>query len=641
MAVRIGDWHVDPTLDEISRDETVVKLEPRNTRLLLYLASQAGRVVKLDELLRQVWPNLVVTPQSVYNAIAQLRHSLGDSIDTPAYIATVSRKGYRLIAPVEIACSPKTPGAVAHAARETLMPAPPAPERQSGAAAIEGNLPTDSSKPGRLWWMPALVVAMLLAVAVLVYTFGPPRSTVTTTAAPALSGRASISVEPSIAVLPLLDLSEMHDQEYLSDGLAEELTHSLSQVQGLKVAARTSTFAFKGRGDDIGAIAARLHVSHVLEGSVRKSADRLRITLQLIRTDTGFHVWSKTYDSQRAELFRLQDEVASDVVRAIDGTLSFARSSVRPEPNPDAYGLLLQGRYYGRRNTQADRAHSVALYESAVAVDPSYALAWAWLAQGYGVQAASLWVPAAIGFDRSRRAAQRAIALDPQLADGHAAYGYVLESYDWNWRAAQVEYVRASELDPSSVRALNLNGHLAVTLGQLDKAESFFRLASERDPLSPGARIGLVLVLIRQGRYDEAAAVLRQPESLAQPGMHAALAFILLRQHKPQAALSEIEQEGDERWRVSNLPFIYDALGRRLDADRALADLINRYARYPYRIALVYASRGQADEAFKWLERASQVRDFDIVWVKGDPGMEPLHADPRFAALLTRLALSP
>ena len=293
---------------------------------------------------------------------------------------------------------------------------------------------------------------------------------------PPISQR-SPSLRPSIAVLPLLDLSETHDQEYLSDGLAEELTQLLSHVQGLNVASRTSAFAFKGRNDDIGAISARLHVSHVLEGSVRKSSDKLRITLQLINTATGFQLWSRTYDSQRAELFHLQDEVASDVVRALDATLVIPRSSALSDPNPDAYALLLEGRYYGRRGTQADRARSVALYENAVSIDPSYALAWAWLAQGYGVQAAAAWVPPDQGFDRSRRAALRAIALDPKLADGHTALAYVFLGFDWKWDAAQTELTRAIELDPSSVRALNLSGHLATIFGQLDQAERYYRLA--------------------------------------------------------------------------------------------------------------------------------------------------------------------
>jgi TolB-like protein/DNA-binding winged helix-turn-helix (wHTH) protein/tetratricopeptide (TPR) repeat protein len=635
-AVRIGSWRVDPMLDEISSGNKVVKLEPRSMRLLLYLASHPGRVVGIDELLGAVWPNLVVTPQSVYSTVAQLRTSLGDSIDVPTYIVTVARKGYRLIADVKPLETGTPPAAIplAHvelpAADEHLTTTDNA---LRNTVASPSSLRSARSRHG-LIAIGVIAIGLILAVVLLKREGVWPR-----TSLPPAAPTPAAATEHSIAVLPLLDLSETHDQEYLSDGLAEELTHTLSQVQGLKVAARTSTFAFKGRGDDIPAIAARLHVSHVLEGSVRKSADRLRITLQLIQTDTGFHVWSKTYDSQHAELFRLQDEVAADVVRAIDGTLIIARSNPRPDPNPDAYSLLLQGRYYGRRNTQADRARSIALYENAAAVDPAYALAWAWLAQGYGVQAAEGWIPAEIGYDRSRRAAQRAIALDSQLADGHAALGYVLESFDWNWPAAKIEYTRASELDPSSVRAFNLSAHLAITLGQLDKAENFLRLAEERDPLSPGPLIGLTLVFIRQGRYDEAAAVARQAETLGQQGMHAALCEILLLQHKAESALTEVEKETNERWRLSILPRVYDALGRRLDADRALSDLIDKYSHYPYRIAMVYASRGRTDDAFEWLEHARQVRDFDIMWIKTEPEFEPLHTDPRFAALLTKMAL--
>jgi TolB-like protein/DNA-binding winged helix-turn-helix (wHTH) protein/tetratricopeptide (TPR) repeat protein len=636
LAVRIGDWRVDPTLDEISCGDKVVKLEPRYMRLLLYLAAHPGRVVGLDELLREVWPNLIVTPQSVYNTVAQLRTLLGDSTDVPAYIVTVARKGYRLIAEVKPLETGPRPAAATSA--HVALPAADANHTTTDNAPHSSVASESSPRSSRgrrgVIAIGAIAIGLILAVVLLNREGIWPRpSLLPATPAPVAAN------EHSIAVLPLLDLSETHDQEYLSDGLAEELTHTLSQVQGLKVAARTSTFAFKGRGDDIPAIAARLHVSHVLEGSVRKSADRMRITLQLIQTDTGFHVWSKTYDSQHAELFRLQDEIASDVARAIDGTLTIERSSPRPDPNPDAYGLLLQGRYYGRRNTQADRARSIALYENAVAIDPNYALAWAWLAQGYGVQAAASWIPPRIGYDRSRRAAQHAIALDPKLADGHAAYGYVLESFDWNWPAAQAEYTRASELDPSSVRPLNLNGHLSTTLGELDKAENFYRLAADRDPLSPGPAIGLTLIFIRQGRLDEAAALARQTETLVQQGVHASLCEILLLQHNPHAALAEVEQEVNERWRLSILPRVYAALDRGSDADRALADLITKYSRFPYRIALVYASRGRADDAFQWLERAYQLRDFDMMWIKTEPELRPLHADPRFAALLKKMAL--
>jgi TolB-like protein/DNA-binding winged helix-turn-helix (wHTH) protein/tetratricopeptide (TPR) repeat protein len=635
LAVRIGDWRVDPMLDEISSGDKVVKLEPRNMRLLLYLAARAGRVVGLDELLREVWPNLVVTPQSVYNAIAQLRGLLGDSTDTPAYITTVSRKGYRLVAPVEFASRPEAPGELVRAAQQSEVPSP---GKQVAATSVEGDLPTISPKRGWLRWMMPWLAVAALAAAVLAYVMSDRLRSPSVPVAPA-ANRPSVAVGPSIAVLPLLDLSETHDQEYLSDGLAEELTHTLSQVQGLKVAARTSAFAFKGRGDDIDGIAARLHVSHVLEGSVRKSEDRLRITLQLIRTDTGFHIWSKTYDSQRAELFHLQEDVASDVVRALDSTLFITRSAPRPEPNPDAYGLLLQGRYYGRRNTQADRSHSIELYESAVAIDPSYALAWAWLAQGYGVQAAAGWVPAENGYDRSRQAAQRAIALDPLLGDGHAAYGYVLESFDWNWSKAEAEYKRALELDPSSVRALNLNGHLAMTLGHVDEAEHFYRLAIEADPLSPGARIGLIVTLRCQNRLAEAETATRQTLTIAPATLHAALGVILLARGQPQGALVEIQQEREERWRLSDLPLAYDALGRRADADGAFDQLIEKYPQFPFRVAVIFASRGQADAAFEWLERARQARDFDMLWIKVDPAMKSLHADPRFAALLKRMAL--
>lgn len=636
--LRIGAWIVDPPADEIRSGNEVVKLEPRSMRLLLHLATHAGEVVGLDQLLEAVWPNVVVTPQSVYNTIAQLRRTLGDSADAPAYIATVARKGYRLIAPVhleppiEAARAPDEPASTASGADGAIA------SGASGVGAAPPGAPPAAARP-RWFRRPlfALGLAFGLGIGALVYvgTIRPraPESNTVPDETVATAG-------PSIAILPLQDFSEGHDQEYLSDGLAEELTHLLSQIPGLRVASRTSSFAFKGRGDDIAAIAARLHVSHVLEGSVRRAADRIRITLQLIRTDTGFHVWSKTYDRDGAELFHLEDDVAAEVVQKLSGTLLIAHVA-RSAPNPDAYNLLLQGRYYGRRGTEADRARSIALYESAVSIDPAYALAWAWLAQGYGVQAANGWTQAATGYDRARRAALRAIELDPKLADGHAALGYVLESYDWSWSEAEAEDKRALELDPSSQRVLNLNAHMAMTLGRVAEAERLYGRSIAADPSSPGAHVGLIVALRCQDRLAEAEAEARATIRIAPAALHAALGIILLDQDKPDAALAEVQLEREERWRLSDLPLVYDALGRRAEADRALAELTQKFAQFPYRIAIVHASRGQKDAAFEWLERARQAKDFDMLWLKVDPAMRPLHADPRYASLVHAMGLPP
>ncbi len=631
--LRIGTWLVDPALDEIRSLDAVIKLEPRSMRLLLYLAAHPGEVVRLDDLLAAVWPNVVVTPQSVYNTVAQLRRTLGDSAETPAYIATVSRKGYRLIAPVTTEPAREVPA-------EPDGMAPNAPHSGSGIpapAAAPVAEPPPAAARVRKFRRPTLVAGLVvgLTIGALAYV---GTSRLRAPLASAIQDATVTGAEPSIAVLPLQDFSEGHDQEYLSDGLAEELTHLLSQVSGLRVASRTSAFAFRGRGDDVTAITARLHVSHVLEGSIRKSADRLRITVQLIRTDTGFHVWSKTYDRDRAELFALEDDIAAEVVRALSGTLLVAHVG-RPAPKPDAYNLLLEGRYYGRKGTEADRARSVALYENAVAVDPDYALAWAWLAQGYGVQAAAGWVPPAAGYDRAKRAARRAIELDPNLADGHATLGYVFESWDWNWAEAGAEYRRALALDPTSVRVLNLNGHYAMTQGRVADAEAFFRRAMTQDPMSPGARIGIIVALRCQGRLAEAEAMTREALAITPASLHAALGVILVDRGQAEAGLAEILQDSEERWRLSDLPIAYDALGRHADADRALAELERKYPQFAYRIAVAYANRGQADAAFGWLEKARQAKDFDLTWLKIDPGLRRLHGDPRFAALVRALAL--
>jgi TolB-like protein/DNA-binding winged helix-turn-helix (wHTH) protein len=636
QVLQIGEWSVDPALGEIASGDRLTKLDPLTMRLLLYLADNAGRVIALQELLNAVWPNVVVTPQSVYNTVAQLRRTLGDLADAPTYIANIPRKGYRLIAKVEhrqverraapaaVPLATVTPPSAA--AREPgAAPAPPA----ASPGLVDVDSPPSRVGPSRVFLIAILAVAPIGLLALVL-------------ARPGVFGwrsaPAEAVVDHSIAVLPFRDLSATQDRAYLAEGLAEQIGTVLSGVPKLRVVGRASAFA--SRSDSIPDIAKKLHVDHILEGSVQSSPQGVRITAALLRTDTGQYLWSKTYDRSTDDYFSVEDEIARDIAGALTNTgLPPNRTASLCGKSGAANNLLLQGRYLGRRNTTADRERSIELYQQALALEPDCAQAWAWLSTAYGVQAANGWVAPELGYQRARDAAEHALRLDPLAADAHAALAYVEEFHDWNWSGADAELKRALELDSGDVRVLNMNGHFALDLGESDRAINFYRRAVDQDPLSTGALGGLAAALWSRGQLLEAEAAYRQAAALAPLKYHAWIALVLLERGEKPAALAEIGKETDPETRLMGLGIIQSALGNREASDSAVAELIAKYAERPFHIAAVYAHRGETDTAFRWLEDAFTRRNDEMLWLKVGLLLRPLRADPRYDALLRRMGL--
>jgi TolB-like protein/cytochrome c-type biogenesis protein CcmH/NrfG len=452
----------------------------------------------------------------------------------------------------------------------------------------------------------------------------------------------------SVAVLPFVDMSEQKDQEYFSDGMSEELIDMLTKIPDLRVPARTSSFYFKGKQEKVADIAKALGVTHVLEGSVRKSGKALRVTAQLIRADTGYHVWSETYDRQIDDIFKVQDEIADAVVKALKLSMLAVQLPQSPTQNAEAHSLLLQGRFFGRRNTKEDRERAIDYYVHALALDPNSAQGWAWLATAYTVQAASGWSERDAGYGLARQAAQHALSIDPNLADAHAALGYVYEAGDWNWSAADKELKRALGLDPENVRVLNMNGHLALNLGQNRTAAAFYRRAVDRDPLSPGAMSGLADALVAAGERNAGERVFRQVASIAPPHTHVFLSLLALDRGDKAAAMSEAQQETAPLFQLVALCAVYSAVGNRTAADKSLAELLEKFPDHPYEIALVYGRRGELDTAFYWLDRALARRDSHLMYIKNEPSLyltEPLlqrfQNDSRYKSLLRRMNLPP
>jgi TolB-like protein len=452
------------------------------------------------------------------------------------------------------------------------------------------------------------------------------------------------SSNKSVAVLPFADMSERHDQEYFSDGLAEELIDKLTQIPQLRVPARTSSFSFKGKPITVGEIAHVLGVTHVLEGSVRKSGDHVRITAQLVRADSGFHVWSQTYDRDVRDIFVVQDDIARAVAEELKITLLGSDSvASRQTTNLDAYNLYLQARFLAGRDTVTDLDHAVLLYQQAVKLDPNYAAAWSGLAYCQIRRVSNGQETTGVGFSKATAAAQRAIELDPRLPEGYITLAVAKMQYQLDWSGTAAALAKAMTLDANNTLAQQIRGHLTVATGRMSEALTHFRRAVDGDPLNLLHRKYLARALNYARRTNDAAAVLRDAISLDEhfPGLHYELGRTLLLQGDAKAALNAFEAESDPSWRRIGLPLGYFATNRLPEAQAALNKFLQESAGSEFQVAETYGFFGETAKAFEWLDRAVTQHDPGIIWLRRDALLTSLEADPRYPALLKRIHVPP
>jgi TolB-like protein/cytochrome c-type biogenesis protein CcmH/NrfG len=444
----------------------------------------------------------------------------------------------------------------------------------------------------------------------------------------------------SLAVLPFVNISSDPEQEYFSDGLSEELLNLLANIPELRVAARTSSFSFRGEKIDIPTVAESLNVSYVLEGSVRKGGNQVRITAQLIRGLDGYHLWSETYDRTLDDIFAVQDEIAGAVVESLKLKILGERPRARVT-DPDAYALYLQGRYFNDRRDQEHWDKSVEAYRKALEIDPEYAEAWAGLSITLAQQASWGIIDLDDGMMQAREAVYRALALDDSLPEAHISLGWIRMVYDWNWRGADESYQTAVRLAPSNATALSAAGVLAFTLGRLDEAVELDQKAIALDPLRQAGHANLGLVLLHARRLDEASDRYRHLLDLnpEYPGAHMSLGQLLLLQERPQEALEMILQDSDDWWRDYAIPLALHSLGREAEADQTLAEFIEKHPDGPFQAAEIFAWRGEADQAFEWLERAYQERDSGLHEILNDPFLDNLKGDDRWFEFLNKLGI--
>lgn len=492
-------------------------------------------------------------------------------------------------------------------------------------------------------------VAGLLAVYFLVYHFWLAKHL--TEPISESSTQADTEVVPgavpprSIAVLPFVDMSQAKDQQYLADGLAEELLNLLAQIPELRVAARTSAFAFKNKPQDVTGVAKDLRVANVLEGSVRKAGNRVRITAELIRADSGYELWSETYDGTLDDIFKLQDAIAGAVVQALKVKLLGGALPDRAAPtNLEAYNLYLQGRFLAGRRTQEGFVQALDALQRALKLDQSYEPLWTELSIVYGDMAASGLMSPQEAFPKSRDAVQRAIELNPKSARAHVALGYLHMNDDWNWDEADREMRQAFALEPGNADVLHAVGSLDLELGRVDEGVKQLQAALVRDPVRASTYYNLGVAYSAADRLDDAERAFRRSIQLrpALPYVHNALGLVLMWRGQLQPAAEEMNREADETWRLQGLAIVYAAMHRGADSDKTLAQLIAKSEKdSPYAIATVYGYRGQADQAFTWLDRALAMRDAAFAGIKSDPLLRKLQPDPRYAALLKKAGLPP
>jgi len=454
---------------------------------------------------------------------------------------------------------------------------------------------------------------------------------------------ASAVADNSIAVLPFVNMSEDKANEYFSDGISEELLNLLAKVPQLKVAARTSSFSFKGKGVEIPEIARQLHVANVLEGSVRRSGDRLRITAQLIRAAEGYHLWSETYDRKMDDIFKIQDEIAGEVVKELKVKLLGAAPKVRTT-DPKAYALYLQARELGRQNNPEAFTKSDALLREVLEIDPRYAQAWEELARNFVNKASMGLLSSQEGFARAREAAEKALAIDPDYAPAHARLGYIAMYGDNDPAGAARHFQRALALDPTDLDVLGNAATFLSNLGRLDEALALDEAVVRRDPVNVTALFKLGIDQRNAGRYDAAIASFRTVLSLSpnRGGTHAELGTALMQKGDVTAALAETEQEKTEVWRMIGLPMAYCALGRKTDADAAFNALIPKYEKDgSFNIAYVYAFCGDADKAFEWLDKAVTYQDPGLGEIVAENLFDKIHSDPRWLPFLRKIGKAP
>jgi adenylate cyclase len=446
--------------------------------------------------------------------------------------------------------------------------------------------------------------------------------------------------DQSIAVLPFVNMSDDVNNEYFSDGLSEELLNLLTKIPELKVASRSSAFSYKGKDFKISDVGRELNVAHVLEGSVRKSGNLIRITAQLIKVADGYHLWSETWDRPLDNIFAIQDEIAAAVVEQLEPTLLATVPRVEAT-DPEAYSLFLQARHFSNLLTPEGFEQANILYQQALDIAPGYAAAWAGLSRNYINLAGYNLLPPEEGYQLGREAAEKALAINPDTDTAHAALGWIAMYHDSDFAVTASHFKRALELDPRNLSTIRNAATFAYSIGRLEYAITLGEFSVSRDPVNPTGYFNLAQHYTLAGRYDDTILAANTALKLS-PGIAGAHYFIgeaLLRMDRPESALESFEQETDDEWRVKGTALALYELGRMDEYEQKFTELRKGWEdRWPIEIAHVYAWVGDLDPVFPLLEKELGINGLGGLMV--DPFFVDLHDDPRWEPLLEQAGVS-
>jgi TolB-like protein/DNA-binding winged helix-turn-helix (wHTH) protein/thioredoxin-like negative regulator of GroEL len=597
---RFGMFELDLATGELQKAGRAVRLAPQPTRVLIALVERGGRIVSRDELRASIWGNdtFVDFEQGVNFCIKQIRAALGDEADNPRFVETMPKRGYRLIAPIERFASTDAPASVHEA--PVVVP----------VASVE--IP----RPAWRRHTPVIAAGALLAAAAIALAIWATRS-----------GPVAPPARTMIAVLPFDNIGGDRDQDYFAQGVTEELIAQLGRIDSARIGviSRTSTLAYRGTTKSAAEIGRELGVQHLVEGTVRRSGDRVRINAQLIRVSDQSHVWAELYEGQIRDILHLQRELGNAITRQILSTIGSVPRAVRGprDVDPTVYDLYLRARFAWNTRLPLEIANAAATFKDALKLDPSFAPAWAGLADALLIEARS----------EALEAAERAIELDPDLAEAHASKAQILmHLLRWNW--AEQEFQRAIDLDPSYAPARYLYAQFLAVRGRCARADEEGRQGMIVDPRGAIAThvAGVALYYCRE--YDRALPLFQKALELDSKHIwsHYRMGLILEQRGEYEAAIAEFERTGANLRAV----YAYARAGRTADARRIIRATLEspRADAQAYYLAGAYVGLGEYDEAFKWLEIAIRQQLYDVIFMHADPRLDPLRSLPRYRELV-------
>jgi TolB-like protein/DNA-binding winged helix-turn-helix (wHTH) protein/Tfp pilus assembly protein PilF len=602
--------------------------------VLLFLVQHRGELVTREQLVEKIWGKDVYldTDNSINGAIRKIRQVLKDEPEQPRFIQTITGKGYRFIAPVI------SPVNAPVSSADT--------EPEAVAAVAQSSVGEDSAA-----WLRrrrVLGISILATAIVLIAGWGVYRQWFEFQVRPFRSG-----IRPMLAVLPFENLTGDAGQEYFSDGMTEEMITQLGSLdpEHMGVIARTSVMHYKRSQEPLAQIAHELGVQYVLEGSVRRNAERVRITAQLIQMKDQTHLWARQYDRDPKDVLVVQSEIAKEISGEIQSALGKHRS-IAPVPQPtlsaeafEAYNLYLKGQYFWNKRTVEGFQEAIGYFRQATDKDPSYARAYAGLAASYTLIGTYSGTPTAESASQARAAALRALQLDNNLPEAHAALALIVQNHDYDWQTAEKEFKKAIELNPNYATGHHWYAEHLAWLGQFDDALRESERARQLDPLSLiiAADNGAILYYSRQ--YDRAIAQFTAVREL-DPGFPRAGIIFESYVQKGMFAMAEAYLEdqcpGDSPWCISHRAYTYGRAGKQAQAEKGLRKLLASNRREPIDpivIVLAYIGIGNNDQAIAWLEKAFAQHSNGLTGLKVDPVYDPLRDDPRFQNLLRRVGL--